>query len=77
MIYGRSNINKNTIHIHFNSEHGEIKQLAEFLYSKDYVAREFSLESVTGIQRVTFVFLPGSNFDFKWFKFIQKVLEGS
>jgi beta-galactosidase len=68
-ICGRSVIDKNTIHIKFNSENGELIRLVEFPYSKDYIVRQYTLESVTGLQSVEFVFLPGSNFDFKWFQF--------
>lgn len=71
IICGRSRIDMNTIHIRFNGENGESKQLAEFGYSEDYVEREFVLDNVTGIQKVTFVFLPGCRFDFKWFRFSE------
>lgn len=69
VICGHSPIDKNTIQIRFHGNNGEITQLVEFLYSKEYVERVFILESVTGMQSVSFVFLPGSNFNFKWFKF--------
>jgi len=69
IICGHSPIDKNTIHVRFLGENGEEKQMAEFLYSEGYVEREFALSSVTGLNKVTFVFLPGSNFDFKWFRF--------
>lgn len=70
-ICGRSVIDKNTIHIKFNSDNGEFTRLVEFPYTKDFVTREYTLESVTGLQTVEFVFLPGSNFDFKWFQFYE------
>jgi len=69
IICGRSPIEKNTIQVKFDGEKGEVKQLAEFTYSKNYEEREFKLESVTGAQKVTFIFLPGCRFDFKWFRF--------
>jgi beta-galactosidase len=69
VVCGRSSIDKNTIHVRFNNAEGEVKQLAEFQYSDQYVEREFNLESVTGVQTVSFVFLPGCKFDFKWFQF--------
>jgi beta-galactosidase len=69
IICGRSAIDKNTIHIRFNNGNHEMVQLAEFLYSGDYAEREFTLEGLTGLQNVSFLFLPGSNFDFKWFRF--------
>ena len=70
IICGRSRIDKSTIHVRFHSEDGEVNQLVDFSYSDDFVIREFPLKSVQGKQKVTFVFLPGSNFDFKWFQFI-------
>ncbi|CAM3606651.1 glycoside hydrolase family 2 TIM barrel-domain containing protein [Marinicrinis lubricantis] len=68
-IYGRSPIDKNTIHIRFSGEGGESNQLVEFTQSEGYEERVFDLERVTGVQKVTFIFLPGSNFDFGWFRF--------
>ncbi len=68
-INGRSELPNNTIHVRFATPDGEIKQIAEFEGSADYVTREFTLDSVTGCCKVTFVFLPGCQFDFKWFKF--------
>lgn len=69
VICGHSSIDKNTIHVRFIGVDGEVKQLAEFTYSDEYVEREFVLESVIGLQSVEFLFLPGCNFDFKWFRF--------
>ena len=71
VLCGRSNNRSNTINIRFGNEQGSTKQIVEFPYSKEYAEREFVLEAVTGIQRVSFEFLPGSNFDFKWFQFIK------
>lgn len=68
-IYGRSPIDKNTIHIRFSGEEGESTQIVEFSQTDGYEEREFVIEKVTGKQKVTFVFLPGSNFDFGWFVF--------
>ncbi|MEF2967346.1 glycoside hydrolase family 2 TIM barrel-domain containing protein [Paenibacillus sp. M1] len=69
VICGHSPIDKNTIHILFAGPQGESKQIVEFAHSDGYCEREFSLERVAGPQTVTFVFLPGSEFDFKWFEF--------
>ena len=43
--------------------------MVEFHKSDGYEEQAFDLEKVTGVQKVTFVFLPGSNFDFGWFQF--------
>jgi beta-galactosidase len=69
VVFGRSPIDKNTIHIRFASEAGESNQLVEFTQSENYEERVFELDRITGIQKVTFIFLPGSNFDFGWFRF--------
>ena len=34
-----------------------------------YVCRHFALDNVEGLYDVNLVFLPGCNFDLKWFKF--------
>ncbi len=70
MICGRFAIDKNTVHIRFNGAEGELTQLAEFQYEKPCEEHEFALKKVTGPQSVPFVFLPGSKFDFKWFRFV-------
>ncbi|SEO07692.1 beta-galactosidase [Amphibacillus marinus] len=69
IIHGHSPIDKNTIHVRFEQDGQQINQLIEFTESEGYVEREFALETVKGMQNVTFIFLPGSQFDFSWFKF--------
>lgn len=70
VICGRSPIDKNTIHVRLvDPEGNEQTQLIEFTYSKGYEQRVFEIEKITGMQNVTFIFLPGSNFDFRWFRF--------
>ncbi|MEY8352858.1 hypothetical protein AALB39_05790 [Lachnospiraceae bacterium 54-53] len=68
-ICGRSAMDRNTIHIRFQNDKGNVNEIAEFVHSDEYGEQSFSLTSVTGMQTVTFLFLPGSNFDFKWFRF--------
>jgi beta-galactosidase len=69
VIYGRSPIDKNTLHIRFANADGQSNQLVEFTHSDEYEERVFELEKISGVQKVTFVFLPGCNFDFGWFRF--------
>lgn len=69
IIFGRSPIDKNTIHVRFTNQEGESNQLVEFTYSEGYKEQVFNLEKIKGMQKVTFIFLPGSNFDFVWFRF--------
>ncbi|WP_366290691.1 glycoside hydrolase family 2 TIM barrel-domain containing protein [Paenibacillus sp. AN1007] len=69
VICGASPIDKNTIHIRFSGADGQHNQLVEFTQSAGYEERTFELERVCGEQKVTFIFLPGSQFDFDWFRF--------
>lgn len=69
VICGRSPIDKNTIHIRFSGDDGESTQIVEFTRSDDYEKRTFPLQRVIGVKNVTFIFLPGSRFDFRWFRF--------
>jgi beta-galactosidase len=71
IICGRSHVEKNTIHVRFQSDEGSVNQIAEFEYSEAYVEKEFELTSVQDKQQVNFIFLPGSDFDFRWFRFVK------
>lgn len=71
VVYGRSAIDKNTIHIRFTSPAGESNQMVEFTQSSGYEEQVFDLEHIAGGQKVTFIFLPGSQFDFGWFRFVR------
>jgi beta-galactosidase len=70
VICGRSPLPNNTLHLLFSGPEGESKQLVEFAGADDYIEREFKLEPVCGSLTVTFLFLPGSCFDFRWFQFL-------
>jgi len=71
-ICGKSNSENNTINIKFFAADGTSStQVIEFPHSDDYEEKTFEIKPVTGEQKISFVFLPGSNFDFKWFKFIK------
>ncbi|MDE7353171.1 MAG: DUF4982 domain-containing protein [Acetatifactor sp.] len=72
VITGKSALSVNSIHIIFSAD-TEMRVLAEFEGSEVYTQRSFSLDGLDGIKgrcKVSFVFLPGSNFDFKSFEFI-------
>ena len=69
-ICGKSNTENNTINIKFFAEDGSsTTQTLEFPHTTDYEEKTFALSPVKGRQKISFVFLPGSNFDFKWFRF--------
>ena len=43
--------------------------MIEFTHTDIVEEKTFNIKPVKGKNKVTFVFLPGSNFDFDWFKF--------
>ncbi len=69
-VCGRTPNDVNTIQIRYNDENGvQQTQLLEFPNSTDYTEISFDLERIFGNKDISFVFLPGSRFDFKWFRF--------
>lgn len=72
-IEGRSVNGTNTVHIKFTSADNPEEMytcMVEVPKTEDIALHSFTLEKrITGRQHVTFVFLPGSNFDFKSFEF--------
>ncbi|MBO7583607.1 MAG: DUF4982 domain-containing protein [Treponema sp.] len=69
-ICGRSNSENNTINLKFFASDGSNKTyVIDFACTDDYEEKTFWLPAITGLQKVSFVFLPGCNFDFKWFRF--------
>ena len=72
VICGRTPLQQNTIQLRFTDG---ATQVLPFPHSEEYVERRFPLEKVTGDQKVTFVFLPGCHFDFKWFRFEKNGFE--
>lgn len=67
-ICGRTPLVKNTIHVRFVGEES-INQIVEFPHEEEYTVHRFELQPVKGLQKVVFVFLPGCDFDFAWFRF--------
>jgi len=65
LINGKGKID-NTIHLKFDDGPAIV---LEFPKSTDYITKEFNIE-VQCEDKVSFVFMPGSNFDFAWFKFM-------
>ena len=47
------------------------KNEASVCESDGYEEKTFTLPPITGKKKVSFVFLPGCNFDFKWFRFYK------
>lgn len=68
-IQGRSIGRNNTIQLSYQ-ENGNIqKTFIEFLETTDLAWQEFTIPKLFGKQEIAFVFLPGSDFDFKSFRF--------
>jgi beta-galactosidase len=70
-ITGRSALPMNSIHVGFTGD-TQTRVLAEFAAAPDYTTRSFVLTGITGKCQVSFTFLPGSDFDFKSFRFVVK-----
>ena len=70
IICGYTPLEKNAIQLRFASGEGEYVQLLEFEHRDQVSQQEFQVENRKGYQSLSFVFLPGSDFDFCWFQFI-------
>jgi Carbohydrate binding module (family 6). len=69
-IKGRTPNSSNSIQIRFTDENGDqITQMVEFPQSFEHTERSFQLDAIKGKNDVSFVFMPGSRFDFDWFRF--------
>ncbi|MCI7767787.1 MAG: DUF4982 domain-containing protein [Oscillospiraceae bacterium] len=68
VITGRSALPQNSIHVIFTGD-TEKRVLAEFTASPDYAPQSFELSGISGKCKVSFAFLPGSDFDFRSFRF--------
>ncbi|MCM1334832.1 MAG: DUF4982 domain-containing protein [Bacteroides sp.] len=70
-ICGRTPNEVNAIQLRFSDENGnKTTQLLDFPYSDEDEIMTFPLdERIVGKNDVSFVFLPGCRFDFRWFRF--------
>jgi len=59
----------NTIRVTFSTDSGDVNRSIEFGQTEGYEERTFPLAGVSGRATVSFIFLPGSSFDFRWFRF--------
>lgn len=69
IVSGRSALAKNSLHMILKGADNTERVLAEFEGCETYTERSFEMPSVTGAHNVSFTFLPGSDFDFNYFKF--------
>lgn len=68
-VTGRSNLTLNSINLIVQSD-AEKRIIIEFEKATDYTERVFTIERIEGKCKIAFAFLPGSDFDFKSFRFI-------
>lgn len=69
-IRGKSKLENNTIHLRFEGDGVQQRRVVEFPGSEAWTELAFPLEPVYGKQDVTFLFLPGCDFDFMEFRFL-------
>ena len=69
-ITGKSKLSLNSINILVSGD-TEARLIAEFEGADEYTERTFPIEKLNGKCKVSFTFLPGSDFDFKSFRFVK------
>ena len=67
-LFYRSELSLNPVQIRFEGQEKSV-QVVEAPMQKEYGERTFSLEEIRGKGNITFIFMPGSCFDFGWFRF--------
>lgn len=68
-VRGRSDLENNTIHLVFQRDGATQRRIVEFSHQPEWGEQTFQFEPVYGVQDVTFLFLPGCQFDFDSFQF--------
>lgn len=68
-VRGRAPKGGNTIQVRFSDGEAQHRQILEFPRSETPQTHVFGLDPLPGSWEVSFVFLPGSCFDFEWFRF--------
>lgn len=68
-IHGRSHIDLSTVIVLVENDKEQGRRLISFKKSEGLSTQTFNIDKIDGSCRITFIFLPGSNFDFAWFKF--------
>ena len=68
-ICGRARDERNTMHILFDGDGINTREILEVEPSDDITEYTFDISRIEGDGTITFVFLPGSNFDMKSFRF--------
>ena len=69
-VCGKTPNETNTIQLRYFDDNGiQQTQLLEFPGCDTSTEITFDIEKIQGMKEISFVFLPGSNFDFDWFRF--------
>lgn len=77
VICGKSELPLNSIHVIIDDGSETKRILAEFKGTVgSYTEQTFALAGVAGTCKVSFAFLPGSSFDFKYFRFTEGEIIG-
>lgn len=71
-ICGKTDNENNTIQLRYDENGTQKTQLLEFKKSSALEKQTFDIEKIYGKKDISFVFLPGSNFDFESFIFSQE-----
>lgn len=70
VIHGITANPSNQVQLRYTPEGGEQSSvLLEFMQSDAPTEQRFEIPKLTGAQAISFVFLPGTKFDFTWFRF--------
>lgn len=71
-VTGRTPLDNCTIQLRVNDENGgQTTRLLEFPHADEYTPVTFDIEHIAGKNNIAFVFLPGTQFDMKSFRFIK------
>ncbi|MGN0675433.1 MAG: beta-galactosidase, partial [Oscillospiraceae bacterium] len=68
-VCGRTPNEINTIQLRHTADGVQKTKILEFRRSADYTEQSFDISQINGLNDISFVFMPGSNFDFAWFRF--------
>ena len=66
---GRTPLPRTTVQVRFKGESGERTALCEFTHAEKWQEQVFRVPALQECDEVQFVFLPGSRFDFRYFRF--------
>ena len=72
LLSGETNLKVNTVTVRIRNERGEETASAVDFYGDSDPEQSFMVRTPGGLCKVTFVFLPGSAFDFSSFRFQQR-----